>query len=329
MSTIGGLTLIEMLVSLALAGLIMAGLGGVIGQAFNTYDSIGEQNRLTEDGRFAMEAMTRAVSHSHALLLPLNDNPATAWQEHIREQSEQGLPPFTTAPISGPPIGAAPIATAVLAIALPAYFDLDRNGIADADDDGDGLIDEDFGSNRTASGVPGIYLIDDDGDGMVDEGIAASDDETASVDSDPINGIDDDGDISVDEDPPADMNADGCPGKCDIDDDFDGDVDEGSSEDDDEDGDINEDPFNPLVFYLMNGQLFQRTPVPYDIDSDNDIDGQDFIAQVIAENVSRFRVERILPIGAGPQLIDIAIDLTSSTGATVSLQTRVRLGGAL
>ena len=66
--------------------------------------------------------------------MPLKDNPNTNWPEHIREQT---VPP-------SPPIGDSTLATAVLAVTLPAYVDLDNDGFPDADDDRDGLIDEDL-----------------------------------------------------------------------------------------------------------------------------------------------------------------------------------------
>ncbi len=49
----------------------------------------------------------------------------------------------------------------------------------------------------------------------------------ASIDEDPIDGIDNDGDGSVDEDPPADANDDNKAGIADADDDGDGSIDEG------------------------------------------------------------------------------------------------------
>ena len=57
---------------------------------------------------------------------------------------------------------------------------------------------------------------------------------------------------------------------------------------------------------------------------------RDYVEQAIADNVTRFRVERI-PQGAGRALlVDLTLVLTDpQTGETVSLNTRVRVGGAL
>lgn len=315
-----GFSLVELLVATAFAAALIAGLGVVVGLVTATRDGVQDRSELTRQARFAMDQMVRVVSHSRQLLLPLNDKPASKWPEHIREQT---VPPTA-------PVGGSTLATAVLAVTLPAYQDLDADGFPDADDDRDGRIDEDFTRNRTYSRVPGIYLIDDDGDGQVDEGAAADDDESGTVNDDPINGVDDDDDNNVDEDPPADINADGCPGVCGVDDDSDGSIDEGSIDDDDEDGRDNEDALNPVVFYLSSGTLMQRSPVPWDENSSGVVDGQDFINEPIAENVTRLRVERVARVAGGDQLVDITLELTSpDRGAMLSLHTRIRVGGAL
>jgi prepilin-type N-terminal cleavage/methylation domain-containing protein len=317
-----GFTLVELLVALAIASVLIAGLGGVMGQVTATHDAVRDKNDLTQQARFAMQRMVQAVGNTRLLLLPLNDMPASNWPEHIREQT---VPPTA-------PVGDSTLATAVLAVTLPAYQDLDGDGVQDADDDGDGRIDEDLPDDRNYDAAPGIYLIDDDGDGSVDEGSSGyDDDEVASVENeDPIDGIDNDGDNNVDEDPASDNNGDGCPGICGVDDDADGVVDEGAADDDDEDGSGNDDWYNPVVFYLDTGTLMERTPVPWDETGSGGVTGRDFIAKPIAGNVTRFRVER-LPLAAGRDVVvDLTLELASPvTGETVSLNTRVRVGGAL
>jgi len=316
-----GFTLIELLVATTLAALLIVGLGGVVGQVATTRDAIQDKNELTRQARFAMEQMVRTVSHSRLLLLPLNDKPSTNWPEHIREQT---VPP-------SPPIGDSTLATAVLAVTLPATQDLDGDGFADADDDRDGRIDEDLPEDIHNDAAPGIYQIDDGGGGFVDEGPDADDDEAFFTEGeDPINGIDDDGDANIDEDPSANMNEDGCPGVCGVDDDADGSVDEGGVNDDDEDGQQDEDWYNAVVFYLNGSTLMQRTPVPWDETGIGGISGRDFISSDIAENITRFRVERVAGVAGTEQLVDITLELTSpASGEMVSLQTQVRIGGAL
>lgn len=318
-----GFTLIELLIAVVLGAMIIAGMSAVMRELAQTQAAIQERTNLTEDGRFAMERMVRTLSHSQRLLLPLADNPTTNWREHVREQT---VPPST-------PEGDSTLATAVLAATVPEYIDLDSDGFADADNDRDGRIDEDAPSDATWDLAPGITFIDDDGDGSVDEGAFADndDDEALSVsDEDPINGLDDDGDGNIDEDFGTDMNGDGCPGLCGVDDDADGTIDEGSANDDDEDGQIDEDFYGTIVFYLDNGVIKERMPVPWDISGGGLISGLDYITSDIAANVTRLRFERSTPAGGGPQLVDITLELTGpETGATVNLHTQIRVGGAL
>jgi hypothetical protein len=93
-----------------------------------------------------------------------------------------------------------------------------------ADDDGDGLIDEDLGDD--------FYQIDNDGDGRVDEDGFEDNNNDANWSMQDINlGLSSDGweDQLMDEDPAGDLNGDGCPGECGVDD-------SGLTEDHDGDG---------------------------------------------------------------------------------------------
>ncbi len=316
-----GFNLVELMVAMLLAGLILAATSGVIRQATGTEASVGERNRLLRDARFAMDRMTTMAGGSRRLLLPLADNPATNWPENIREQ---------TIPAS-PPVGSSILATAVLAITLPANIDLDSDGFPDADNDRDGRIDEDFPADIQFDYADGIYLIDDNGNGFVDESFANGDDDEGSfaADEDPVNGFDDDGDGAIDEDPGADMNGDGAPGIAGVDDDSDGQVDEGNAADDDEDGAIDEDWLDAVVFYLQGDSLMERHPVPWDESANGFVSGRDFVASAIAGNVTRFSVQRLAASFGQPQLVSLELELTGPSGAVVSLETRVRIGGAL
>lgn len=318
-----GFTYVELLMAVLIAGLLTLGLSGVVGQALQSRDVTHAKTDLARQAGEAMEQMVRATANSRLLLLPLADRSDTGWRENVREQTEPASPPET----------GSVKATAVLAVTLPLYSDLDGNGVPDADNDGDGRVDEDIPDDMQKDYAPGIYLIDDNGNGYVDDGLfnPGDDDEWLSVSGeDPLNGVDDDGDGSIDEDAPSDANKDGCPGVCGVDDDGDGNLDEGGSTDDDEDGSSDEDWYDPVVFYMQQGALYQRTPVPWDITGDGTVSGRDFITSVIAEHVTRFRVERVVPAGGAAQTVDLTLELTSpSSGEVVSLQTRVRIGGAL
>jgi prepilin-type N-terminal cleavage/methylation domain-containing protein len=295
-----GFTLLEALLALAIGAILLGALAGLTGQSLQALALVREHEALNEDARFAMARMVGAVSGTSRLLLPLAENPATAHSEAVRD---------------------------VLAVALDPGLDQNLDGFADADNDGDGRIDEDTSGDLTRDSANGIIGIDDDGDGAVDEadstgGTYADDDEDGSSDEDPVNGIDDDGDGSVDEDPPADTNTDGQPGVAGVDDDGDGAVDEGHQSDDDEDGANNEDGIDPVVFFLSGTTLVERLA---NIDP---FDGLDFTEHPIAENVSLFRVERLAPSpNDRAVLVDIALQLASASGETVDLTTRVRVGG--
>jgi type II secretory pathway pseudopilin PulG len=323
-----GVTLIELLISVTLSVLIIAGLNGVVRTSLQSKAALEKRLELLREAEFAIDRIARSVAHSRRLLLPLADNPGTNWPEHVREQ---------TVPAS-PPLGASSLATAVLAVTLPAYVDLDFNGVPDADDDGDGRIDEDLPNDTQHDFASGISLIDDDGDGTVDESSgsgsgSANDDEDGSSNEDRIDGIDNDDDGSIDEDPPSDIHGDGCPGLCGVDDDGGLDIDEGAANDDDEGGHEFDDPYDSLVFYLANGALVERMPVPWNADGvstpDGPIDGRDFVVSPLASRVTRLRFERVEAAANGSLLVDITLALSATDGQTVSLHRRVRVGGAL
>jgi hypothetical protein len=315
-----------MMLSVTIMGVVMLALMGVVNTAAETGGSVRGSNDLTRQARFAMQRMVRFAGHSRRLLVPMVDKPLTNWPENIREQ---------TIPASAP-VGDQVFAYAVLAVTLPAFVDLDQDGFPDADDDQDGLIDEDLPNDIHHDYFPGIAFVDDDGDGYVDENASSywDDDETNAVENeDPINGVDDDDDANVDEDPASDNNGDGCPGICGVDDDGDGSIDEGSADDDDEDGATFDDPYDPVVYYLNGNSLIERMPVPWNADGnsspDGPVDGRDFVLSTIAENVTRLRFER-LDDGTALDLVDIELELTDPTsGEFIRLQTRVRIGGAL
>jgi type II secretory pathway pseudopilin PulG len=330
-----GLTVIEILVSVGVGAILILSLSGTVGQALDTRNQTRARAELLQDGNFAMDRMLRAVGGSRRLMLPLADNPATAWREHVREQTVPASPPETDSVV----------ATAVLAVTLPPTADL-GDGWADANNDRDyqdlngnsvrdpgepERIDEDVGQDNTNDNEAGIVGIDDNGDGLVDvstEGHANHDnDEEEGHTDDSVNGLDDDGDGSIDEDIHDDMNMDGESGVLGVDDDLDGDIDEEGPQDDDEDGSKDEDWFDPLVFFMQGTDLIERRPVPFDTNFDFTVDGLDFVESVIAENVSRFRVERVPAPPGGAVTVDLILELTDQNANQVELHSVARLGG--
>ena len=320
-SSNAGFTLVEALLAIAFGALVLTTMTSVLSQLGTTRQVIEEQDRLTRSAQYAMERMIAAVRQSPQLVLPQVDKPATNWRDNVREE---------TVPASAPESGSFK-ATAVLAVALGPRQDLDADGFADADNDRDGRINEDFPADITNDNDPGVHAIDDGGDGFVDEGFFANrdDDERLSAsDEDPINGVDDDGDGQVDEDPGADMNNDGAPGVAGLDDDGDGQIDEGSSDDDDEDGSEDEDWLDVVVFYLDGDTLIERRPVPWDQSGDTAITGRDFLALPIADGLTLLRFERLVTAGRF-ELVEISMTITGAGGQSTSLVTRARVGGGL
>jgi prepilin-type N-terminal cleavage/methylation domain-containing protein len=310
-----GLTLLEILIAVAIAGVLITALSGVINTALNAGQSTHMQNDTLQQARFAMQRMSRAVSKSRQLRIPLGENPATPSPqlESVRN---------------------------VLAVSLDPNLDRDKDGWADANNDKDFLdvnkngtrdageperIDEDTGNDATNDGKAGIAGIDDDNDGAVDEGASTDNDEDSISFEDTINDTDDDGDGSIDEDFGKDMNGDGKSGTSGVDDDFDGTIDEGNSNtaDDDEDGVGGEDWIDSQVFFLNGTTLMERMP------NINPDDGTAYSEYVIAENVTQFRVERVLGANGSTVLVDITLTLSPSSGQPFSLNTRVGIGSGL
>lgn len=309
--TASGFTIIELLVSLAIAALLLTAMTGLVNNVLETQTDTGMRNDTTRDARFAMQRMVTAVLGTELLLLPLADNPNTNWRENVREQ---------TVPASAPE-GDSTLATAVLGVTLDPTLDINADGFADGDNDKDGRVNEDLGNDNHDDGAPGISGIDDDGDGLADEGSSTDNDEDGFITEDPIDGIDNDGDGSVDEDAPIDTNLDDQPGVAGVDDDGDGTIDEGTDQDDDEDGANNEDNLDPVVFFLSGSTLMERRP------NLTHFWGGDFTEYPIADNVTRFRVERIPDAGKRAVLVDITLEMTNPGGEPVSLNTRIRVGG--
>lgn len=289
-----GLSLIEVLGSLAIGALLFAALGAVALQSGRALDTVNTSAQLQQDAQFAVDRMIDAVRASPRLLLPTPDRPATPFNEAQRN---------------------------VLAVTLDPTLDRNGDGFADADNDHDGRIDEDLPEDATNDGAAGIIGIDDDGDGSVDEGDARDDDEDGASNEDSIDGVDNDGDGLVDEDVKADANDDGSAGVAGVDDDSDASVDEGNNQDDDEDGAIDEDWLDPRVFRLNGTTLVERLPDP------NAASGAVFTERPIATGVSNFTVTYSPPAAVGlPPMLEISLTLTGSGGATASVDAHMRIG---
>ncbi|MBI4714747.1 MAG: prepilin-type N-terminal cleavage/methylation domain-containing protein [Nitrospirae bacterium] len=161
---------------------------------------------------------------------------------------------------------------------------------------------------------------------------------------DGVPDADNDWDGKINEDWPSDITADGAAGIVGIDDDGDGQVDEGNVDDDDEDqgpadeddddgdglidedpagsgvdedgdGVTDEDPIDPVVFYLDTAtkRLIQRLP------DCTTTAFNDFVETPIASNVKTFQVTRVT--GGSGVLVSMTLVLESS-GSSVTLATQ-------
>ncbi|MBF0187399.1 MAG: hypothetical protein HQL50_05695 [Magnetococcales bacterium] len=300
-----GFSLIEIVMALVISTLVMVSLSGIVGQMTTNMNLVLEKRDALDDAQFAMDRMEQAVLKTERFLLPLMDNPATAWNESVHT---------------------------VLAVTLDPTLDRDRDGIPDADNDRDGQVDEDLPKDMNNDGKAGILGIDDDNDGDIDESATEDDDEDdddlGSKDEDWLDGQDNDGDGSIDEDMPADMNNDGDDGVDAVDDDGDGTTDENAKEDDDEDeddgGGKDEDWIDSVVFFLSGTNLMERLPNPHATS------GTDYVEHIIASDVNLFQVTRRTP-GATErgELVDIQLEITTDSGESVSMTSTVRIGGSV
>ncbi len=299
-----GFTYVELLSALVLTAMLLLALNRTVGNVLEAHETSRASHESLEASRYALERMVRAVTGGQRLLIPQAENPVTPHSESIRDPG-------------------------VLAVTLDYTRDLDGNGVPDADNDGDGRFNEDTDKDATKDLAAGIIGLDDENDGNTDSSTVGDDDEDGVENEDPMDGVDNDGDGAVDEDPGGDMNIDAHPGLEDVDDDGDGSVDEGPPADDDEDGQVNEDWWEVVAFYQSGATLIERTPVPWDESGDGQISGLDYVERALVDNVSGFRVERIPAPNGTAALVRLTLTTTDAAGTVSTLQTTVRLGGAL
>lgn len=149
-----GIALAELLVAAVIAALVMAALGGVLASVRQTDSALSERAVLQRDARLALARIAAMVEGSTRLMVPLE---------------------VTTG------------AGSVLAVALPPTLDRNGDGFADADNDHNGIADDDLPADETKDGAAGIKGIDDDGDGTADNGSGITDNnENGTLGSAPV-----------------------------------------------------------------------------------------------------------------------------------------------
>jgi len=275
-----GFTLVEVVMAVAIMGMIAAGTTVLISTYLDAHAYATAKSQLYREGLMAMEHMIDGVKRCTSLAIPNNHNQTRdilAFSGTINEDNDYYF---------GDPL-------------FPR-------------------IDEDVGRDSNDDGMHGIVGIDDDGDGDIDEWFASwdggDDDEDAfnwwEVDDDPVDGIDNDDDGNIDEDVPADMNNDAKPGIAGMDDDGDTLVDEdaagqegiGDSGDDDEDGLINEDNFNETIYTFDSATNRLLAACPYTGES-----------SVLSTHATFFEAHY-----EAPERIWISLTLTGDDGETIS-----------
>lgn len=149
-----GIALVELLVAALIAALVLGSLTAVLTGLRRSDSVLSERALLQRDARLALERIAGMVEGSTRLMVPLE---VTAG------------------------------ARDVLAVALPPGLDRNGDGYADADNDKNGIVDDDLPADETNDGGAGIIGIDDDGDGLADNGIAFTDnDENGTLGSAPV-----------------------------------------------------------------------------------------------------------------------------------------------
>ena len=275
-----GVTLIELLVVIVILSFIAVGLSELLAGGLKASRDNRVKTGLIDNVNFAMDRIIFAARDTNWVFTPANSNPNRDF------------------------------------LAISAMID----------NDGDGVLDEDSGGDLGNDNLPGIGGFDYDGDGSIDEGGVGrqnDDDEDDKNNEDtPRNGLDDDTgpggpDGNYDEEFRADINGDGCPGICFRDDDGDGTSDEGNINDDDEDGMVDEDPIDPLIFYVKNGSLYERKIIWNPLTSLSEVTEKKLI-----DNVTQFAVTRLLGVN-GKTLINVRIEVSAGSGNNVMLESEI------
>jgi prepilin-type N-terminal cleavage/methylation domain-containing protein len=163
-----GLTLTELLISIAIISLIAGVSAQMVGGAFDSWEHGRGKDDLRNEARLAMERMVSSIRATTWVRLPLM----------ISDPTDPAYP-------------------------ASSYFP--RNILAVSgmiDNDSDGVADEDPYKDMDDSTKSGLKGIDDNNDGIIDNGnTTEDDDEDGLKNEDIIDGIDNDGDGRVDEDP--------------------------------------------------------------------------------------------------------------------------------
>ena len=112
-----GLTLLELLITLTILGIIVAGLHQVMDTTLSAYDHTRNKQDLLAQARYTMERMVMFVQETDFVL-----KPDEASDQEILRVSERVLDTYDN---------------------TTHAYDVDGDGLLDADNDSDGLVNED------------------------------------------------------------------------------------------------------------------------------------------------------------------------------------------
>ena len=222
-----GLTLLELLISIAILAIVVGSATLFTSTSINTQRQGTARSKLYLEGLLAMERMGSGIRRCTYFLIPNAQGPKRdilAFSGKVNEDKD-------------------------------FYFNDPLFPRIDEDPDHDMNLDD----------KPGIRGLDDNGNGFVDDGGGKEDDdEDLSKNEDMLDGVDNDGDGNIDEDFNRDANGDNRPGIAGIDDNGNGLVDDGvDREDDDEDLSKNEDPLNASIYMFDSGSNTLRELFPH------------------------------------------------------------------
>ena len=220
-----GLTLVELIISLTIMGIIATASVPLLSSTLEIYSSGTDRSRFYHEGLMAMERMTAGAKKTTFLIVPNGHNPTRnilAFSRLVNSDNDFYF---------GDPL-------------FPR-------------------IDEDTDQSFSFGGW-GIQGVDVDGDGSVDEANWTDDDEDGLEQEETFDGLDNDGDGSIDEEVKGDLTSDGLPGIAGMDDDGDGVVDNmpnpNYKNDDDEDRQQDEEEVL-FVVYLYDSSTNTLTEI--------------------------------------------------------------------
>jgi hypothetical protein len=197
---LGGLTLIELTISVTIIGLIGSVIAGLLFTGLNAYRSGLAQVELQREAAYAMNRMVEYTRNARFVFLPnavRYDLELLAVSAGIDTDDDGRIDEDSTDDLTG---DGQPGLAGIDddddgSVDEGNMFDDDEDGAMDEDpfdgldNDEDGLVDEDPDGNWNGLPVSGIADFDDDGDGQVDESPLTDDDEDGLVGEDPAEPI--------------------------------------------------------------------------------------------------------------------------------------------